>query len=335
MGRAPKAPKEYTCDDDTKKSVWFITKNNIPQDPTTNWKEYFSQFIKLEEIRWMVWQVELGSSKAHYHIHAVISYYSAKRFRTIHSSFEQPHLKWLDSRERKDEFNQKILYCQKERTRVSGPYTHGYIPKTQGERTDLLQIRDMAKKGMDFTQIVDVDEVCASAMRCVKAIDRISDSSEERRRSALGQIPTEVICLYGKSGTGKTHDAFHKYGSAVKVESQNDKLYLSNYNPKVHKTLVIDEFKSNIPLFLLLQIMDGYPTSFAVRYGTVWNWWDRVVITSQNSPKEWYPNITEEEREALMTRFDKVIYYNGQNRRLSKKQTQWVTNTDGKETINK
>lgn len=316
------APKK----DNKQRSVWFITKNNIPQDESTDWQAYWATQLNIKDCLWMVWQVEKGSSKGHIHIHCVVSFTHARRFEPLHKQLGRPHLEWLSKKDKPDVFWSKLTYTQKERTRIAGPFTHGYIPSNTSPVTAILKARDAVKAGQTFKQLIDNDELCGTAMRYKNCLKDLVVDEEDVLREKAGKIPVEVIVYWGKSGTGKSHDA-KQFGPYAKVEVQNDKVYFGKYVRQ--ETLIIDEFKSNIPLYLLLQILDGHPHPFSVRYGTVWNWWKRVVITSQSCPEDWYPNITSEERVALISRMSKIVEYNGKNRRLANGGPQYFVNTDG------
>ena len=73
------------------------------------------------------------------------------------------------------------------------------------------------------------------------------------------------------------------------------------------KTILIDEYDSQVSLPRLLNILDGYQLRLPIKGGFTYARWTKVIITSNIDPREWHPNAKPFHREALMRRLTKVI----------------------------
>lgn len=66
---------------------------------------------------------------------------------------------------------------------------------------------------------------------------------------------------------------------------------------------------SEFKLTYLLKLMDRYPMRVPVK-GSFVNWVPKkIYITSNYSPKEWFPNAKDEHVKALFRRFKKVVRF--------------------------
>jgi hypothetical protein len=72
------------------------------------------------------------------------------------------------------------------------------------------------------------------------------------------------------------------------------------------RIVIIDDFRGEYPLPLLLQLLDRYPMQVPVKGGFS-QWCPRkVYITSNIRPWLWYTDSPTESRDALMRRLDNV-----------------------------
>lgn len=99
-------------------------------------------------------------------------------------------------------------YCQKEDTRVGGPYIFGKLEKKQGKRNDLLALRDAIKSGKRGTELFDDDAVAGPAIKYQRGVQALT--SAYGKPEVRGDI--RVIFHFGPPGTGKTHCAHSDEG---------------------------------------------------------------------------------------------------------------------------
>ena len=79
------------------------------------------------------------------------------------------------------------------------------------------------------------------------------------------------------------------------------------------KTVLIDDFYGQIPFAELLNILDGHRLQLNVKGSHAYAAFDTVIITSNESPLDWYPRIRDELREALFFRLSRVIKLNAES----------------------
>ena len=112
---------------------------------------------------------------------------------------------------------------------------------------------------------------------------------------------TEVVVLYGPTGTGKSRWAFEQYPDAYwKQRSQ----WWDGYNN--HSTIIIDEFYGWLPYDLLLRLCDRYPLLLEVKGGQVQCVAQTIIFTSNNPIANWYTNVRN--IDALKRRISRVIH---------------------------
>jgi hypothetical protein len=111
---------------------------------------------------------------------------------------------------------------------------------------------------------------------------------------------------YGETGIGKTRRAFEEALSSPYVHSGG--MWFDGYD--AHEDVVFDDFGgSEFKLTYLLKLLDRYPMRVPVKGGFV-NWVPkRIWITSNYSPKDWYPNAKDEHCRALRRRLEKVVRF--------------------------
>lgn len=121
----------------------------------------------------------------------------------------------------------------------------------------------------------------------------------------------EIYYIWGPSGVGKSKKVF----DMIADDEPYDRVYYSNgfwlgvgiYQPV--KTCWYDEFRdSNMPVAEFIKFVDYYKDQMSVKYCPGWvNQYERIFITSIQSPHEIYKNLPEESREQWLRRM-KIIH---------------------------
>lgn len=318
-----------------KKCVWKICKNDIPQVPSELTEEWWKSKFDLTKVRWMVFQYELGGKKNRYHIHCVMSFYSQKRFSTLRKELGPGKIRWLHTQDKegKEEFQNSLIYCQKEETRVAGPFYHGEVPRFQGDRTDLKLIHKEIVKGNSLGKIAKNPEMFPTLCKYIRGIKEVKSLLDWENRKELKDIKVKSYCYWGKSGTGKTENAkINANGEYYRPIIQNGSIWFNKYNNE--KKILFDDFKGGCPLHLLLQIMDGNPMLLSDKGSDVSNFWEEIYFTSNTHPAYWYMGCSAEERKALVSRFTEIVEFTSEiNLRDTEIAREWLW--DGKEMIQK
>jgi len=120
----------------TKARAWFLTINNpeskeLPQHPSE---------------KYAVWQLEKGESGTP-HLQCTLSFSTQVHFGAIKKLYPRANIQKVKS------LPAAIKYCQKEESRMEGPWTRGEPPKGQGKRTDLDRVAEMVEAGSSLREI--------------------------------------------------------------------------------------------------------------------------------------------------------------------------------------
>lgn len=238
---------------------WIFTLNN-PQRQLT-WED---------PVTYAVWQLERVTT-AHYQGYVELS--APKSLSQMISLLPSAH--WEP---RKGTQEQAITYCTKTVSRVDGPWEFGK-PKSQGKRTDLMELKQMIEDGSSERQILD--QHYGTWLRYAKNIRH-----HIRLIQPLRNWKTEVYVVVGPPGTGKSHWANEQDTNAYFKQRSN---WWDGYES--HDTVVLDDFYAWLPYDLLLRICDKWPLLVETKGGQTNFTAKKVIITSNQEPDEWYPNI--------------------------------------------
>lgn len=167
----------------------------------------------------------------------------------------------------------------KEDTRVSGPWEFGEWITGQGHRSDVEKVVDMIKEGRTRKDIFD--EVPQTYLRLHGGIDKaIALQQKPRMRDHL-----EVYVYWGVPGSGKSYRACKEADEDVYRWPANCP-EPRGYNGERH--VIIEEFTGWIPCSTLKVVLDKYPCTLKVPYGSVaWNP-EKIWITSNWDPVTWF-----------------------------------------------
>lgn len=189
-------------------------------------------------------------------------------------------------------------YCMKDDTRVDGPWEIGQWIGGQGYRTDVEKVTDMIKEGRTRKEIFeDLPEVY---LRLHGGIDKaVALQSKPRMREDL-----VVTCYWGVPGSGKSYRcAAEADGDAYRWPANCAEP--RGYNGERH--VIIEEFAGWLPASTLKVVLDKYPCTLKVPYGSVaWNP-ERIWITSNHDPSAWYTSRVD--NEAIMRRLSNVTHF--------------------------
>lgn len=185
-------------------------------------------------------------------------------------------------------------YCMKDKDfKEVGKWIKG-----QGHRTDLDDIVDKLKDGARLEDIV-MDHT-KTYCKYRNGIKDVAGYCAKKQAKTFRKV--EVLVYHGKAGTGKTRKAVEENEDHYILDSpEGSTLWWDGYEGQ--KTLIIDEFYGWVAYQKLLRILDGYQQRLAVKGGFTYALWDKVIITSNDAPTNWYGEI----KEALGRRITSVI----------------------------
>lgn len=104
------------------------------------------------EYKFLIYQLESGENTGHFHYQGYVVFNSKKKLATLKKLCSKSHWEM-----RKGSHNQALEYCEKEDTRLAGPWKYGDdsdVPKGKGERTDIKRMAEaiFQNPDMDLTE---------------------------------------------------------------------------------------------------------------------------------------------------------------------------------------
>lgn len=245
-------------------------------------------------------QLEEGGKTAYKHWQILLRHGHQIRFSTLKNRLPSAHI------EACRDVNASYRYVTKTRTRVAGepPLIKGeWTDITPGKRTDLENLRHEI-----LTSEKNLDEILLdhpSAWRFEKACRALIEARDRKNQQKM-RDSLRVSVFYGATGTGKTRAAL------AACDDLADVCRLTHYRTGAfdgyvgQKTLVMDEFRGQLPISELLNLLDIYPLNLPARYYDRPARFERVIICSNIAPWAWYPDIDQETKAALARRLSEV-----------------------------
>jgi len=253
---------------------WCWTLNNPTEEDIENLQVLQILHPKVE---FLCFQLEEGESKTP-HLQGYIEFntrVTLKQAKLIVS--ERCHIE-----RRKGTADQARAYCIKEDGRLDGPWEYGVCtgpPESRGRRTDLEAIRAALKSGTSEREIADA--YFSQWLQYNVSFRRYRGLCFNHR-----DWKTKTIVIVGPPGTGKSKYIMDNYPTAYwKQRSQWWDLY------EGHDTVVLDDFYGWLPYDVLLRIADRYPLYVETKGGQAVFLARTLVITSNNTPAQWYKNV--------------------------------------------
>lgn len=252
---------------------WVFTINN----PDPHESIIFVDGIP-EQVRYIVYQREKGAEGTE-HLQGYVQF-TKPRLRTWivkflyneRMPFARAHLEIARGTP-----EQNKAYCTKMDTRVDGPWEMGK-PSKSGDRNDLTAVFDKLK--------IDGD------VRSVPGDVMIKYGSNVLKVGALCRAPwrpnLRVLTFIGKTGVGKSWQTHTRFPDVFMPYYGNSGLWWDGYIDQ--STILLEEFRGQIQLSKLLQILDPYPLHVEVKGGCMAARYSTVIITSNSAPEFWYKN---------------------------------------------
>ncbi len=188
------------------------------------------------------------------------------------------------------DFSKAKVYCCKEDTRITGPWTFGddsNIPESQGVRSDWNAVKRKFQAGASVREVALDDAYTSLYARNPKGFKSLKALVQEPRNA----FP-EIITLYGETGVGKSRWANLEFSDSIYrlPPPKSSGTWWSRYDNE--ETVLIDEMYGNrFKHGPLLMLLDQWPCTVP-DYGAdlVFNS-PRIIFTSNSPPEDWYRNL--------------------------------------------
>jgi len=190
-----------------------------------------------------------------------------------------------------------IKYCNKEETRVDGPWTHGewterheLTPEEKGRGGDknankILAVKRMIDEGASDHEIWEAH--FGEQLRYGKAFDRYRMTLTKTFR----QTHTKAVWFYGPPHTGKSHRA---RAFALKIDPEPYYLQLTGTSQWFDgmrpgcRCVVIEDFRGQAPISFMLNLLDHTPLNVNTKGSMMPFAAEWVVFTSNTHPRDVY-----------------------------------------------
>lgn len=196
--------------------------------------------------------------------------------------------------------DQNIEYCSKE---DENPFIVGHRTQRQGRRNDLLEVQSAIRSGSTLKTISD--QYFATFVKYHRGIERSIALLAEPRTHR-----TQVVYLYGPTGTGKTRYAFKEgmdlSGGSLCFLPDHTLQWFDGYETNI-KVVIIDDFDGTAKLSFLLRLFDRYYLRVPVKGGFK-EWNPRIVYITSNYPLDYWYKTDGEHYNALLRRIDEIHY---------------------------
>jgi len=188
-------------------------------------------------------------------------------------------------------------YVWKEDTRVDGtPFELGRLPIKRNCQKDWDAVKSDAERGR-------LDDIPSDILvRYYGNIKRIHQDNLE----AIG-MEREIVCYWGTTGMGKSRRAWEEAGLNAYPKDPRSKFW-DGYRGQEH--VVFDEFRGGIDISHVLRWFDRYPVIVEVKGSSTVLKAKKIWITSNLHPNDWYPELDQETKSALIRRLTIVHFVN-------------------------
>ena len=186
----------------------FVFTINADEAQTVDWPLAENCPIEPPEgYRYMVCQVESAPTTGHIHLQGFIVFEKNHRVGAVArmDPFKHAHIEVM-----KGSVKQNEEYCEKEESRIKGPWKFGDAP-AQGRRTDWAQTKEMIASGKSREEIYTEAPHLANCCRGVETLFHHFAPKPALTRDV------RVIVLWGASGVGKSHRARTSYPDAYVI----------------------------------------------------------------------------------------------------------------------
>lgn len=193
---------------------------------------------------------------------------------------------------RRGSAKQASSYCKKENDFIE----YGEL-STQGKRKDLEDVVEDIQQGTSIRDVALGHPV--EYIKYHRGIEKLRNFMIEPRNWI-----TNVHCLYGKTGTGKSKLAREMCETPPYVWYPHYEKWFNGYDGQ--ECVIFEEYRGQFPLGELLSLTDRYSTQVQTKGGMVEFAPKKIIFTSPKHPKDWYENCGSDKIDQLLRRVSDV-----------------------------
>lgn len=177
---------------------------------------------------------------------------------------------------------QALQYCEKQDTRVAGPYRVGDVPENAdaGDRNDLRLLVDAVRGGGLKRARDECPELLIRYPRGAQLLQSLEDPPP--------RPPPRVFLFYGNTGLGKTRRATEiadDAGAAYYIHEPFSP-WFDGYTGQPY--FILDDFSGWLKLEYLLRLLDRYSFRLQIKGASTYLTSTHIFITTNIHPAQWY-----------------------------------------------
>lgn len=297
---------------DTQSRKWQITLN-FKSKKQIDHAAIKKELSEIKPIQYYCMADEIGLQEKTPHTHIFIACSSPVRFSTIKRHFPNGHLEQVrasceENKSYIGKSGDKWQNDPKSDTSIKGTFEEwGEMPvERQGARSDLDFLYQLVKDGKSNFEILAENSDYLLRLTDIERVRQTVRAEEFRAKFREMQ----VTYLWGRTGAGKTRFIMEREGYAAVYRVTEYEHPFDGYAGQ--ETLVLDEYRSQLKISELLNLLDGYPLELRCRYSNKTACFTTVYIISNLALFAQYPVIQYEQPEtwqALLRRIHRIVEY--------------------------
>jgi len=258
------------------------------EGPATEFAEALcTEMESYPKCKFVIFQLERGEESGLLHLQGYCELTDAMRFTYLKTNW--PWFATAHFERRQGTAEQAIAYCQKEETRIAGPWSCGQH-QGQGFRSDMAELSSKLTAGVPESTLIL--EHTAAFIRYGRGIRYVADKIRKiRKAEEPAPESITVIVLWGESGSGKTETAKRCFpGAYTFMPQRGGTTWWPDYQGE--ETIIIDEFANNFQFHYALRLINEYGLKVETKGDTTTLYAKTFVITAMEPPTEWWPGVT-------------------------------------------
>ncbi len=289
--------KKRKIQDTWRRFRWTL--NNPRPDEIKIFQDYLDNNTwKSHDIRYTVFQTKKAPTTGTIHLQGYTELKKRKRSSAIHKI---PGFSRIALLAANASSSANIRYCTKTDTRVdglSGSFGTPSRKESSNNRKELIQ--HIHNGGYSAKQAaLDYPEVFLHAHA---GIEKMISKLQEQR-----DFHTKVLIYYGPTGVGKSWKANHEHPSAYQAAWPTGTFWWDHYdggnpNGTGHDTVIMDEFRNQIKMDVMLKLINPAPLPLQYKGGRTTFNSHRLIITTNIEPMDWYHTRSDDEFAMLKRR---------------------------------